>query len=111
MRSLHERVEEQAREFAQWNAMLEARVRVQVDELERLARLKRFLSPAAADPLRTHRAEVTVVCVALRGFTAFSESADPEEVMAVLHEYHAAMGALVGALRGYRRALHERRHG
>ena len=111
------------RRRASWrglNATLEARVQAQVDELARLARLKRFFSPAvadvivagdAADPLRTHRAEVTVVCLALRGFTAFAESSEPEEVMAVLREFHAAMGRLVVAVRGHRRALHERRHG
>jgi DNA-binding response OmpR family regulator len=104
IKTLHERVETQAQELAALNAGLEARVRAQVDELERLARLKRFFSPAvadvlvagdAADPLRTHRAEVTAVAVALRGFTAFAETAEPEEVMAVLREYHAAMGAAV----------------
>jgi CheY-like chemotaxis protein len=104
IKALHDRVETQARELAALNAQLEARVRAQVGELERLARLKRFFSPAvadvlvagdAADPLRTHRAEVTAVAVALRGFTAFAETAEPEEVMAVLREYHAAMGGAV----------------
>ena len=82
IKALHERVEDQARELASLNDSLEARVRMQVGELERLARLKRFFSRAVAelilagdavDPLRTHRAEVTVVCVALRGFAAFAE--------------------------------------
>lgn len=109
IKTLHERVEEQARELASLNDSLEARVRTQVDELERLSRLKRFFSPAvadvilagdAADPLRTHRAEVTVVCVALRGFAAFAESAEPEEMMAVLRAYHATMGACVVAAGG-----------
>ena len=113
IKALHERVETQARELAiqarelaLLNADLEARVRTQVDELARLARLKRFFSPAvadvlvgdeAADPLRTHRAEVTAVAVALRGFTAFAEAAEPEEVMSVLREYHDAMGGAVVA--------------
>ncbi len=104
IKELHDRVEAQAGELARLNADLEARVRTQVGELERLARLKRFFSPAvadvivagdAADPLRTHRAEITVVEAALRGFTAFAETAEPEEVMTVLRDYHAAMGALV----------------
>ncbi len=104
IKALHERVEDQARALAGLNDTLEARVQAQVEELARLSRLKRFFSPAvadvivagdAADPLRTHRAEVTVVSVALRGFTAFAESAEPEEMMAVLRAYHAAMGELV----------------
>jgi CheY-like chemotaxis protein/class 3 adenylate cyclase len=104
IKALHDRVEGQAAELGRLNEGLEARVRAQVDELARLARLKRFFSPAVAevlvagdagDPLRTHRAEVTVVCVALRGFTAFAEAAEPEEVIAVLREYHAELGTLV----------------
>jgi len=76
---------------------------------ERLDRLKRFFSPHVADlivggggesPLRTHRREVTVVFLDLRGFTAFAETAEPEEVMGVLHEYHAEMGRLVLAWEG-----------
>lgn len=109
IKALHERVEAQARELASLNDSLEARVRTQVDELGRLARLKRFFSPAvadlilagdAADPLRTHRADVTVVCVALRGFAAFAESAEPEEMMDVLRAYHATMGECVVAAGG-----------
>jgi class 3 adenylate cyclase len=69
-----------------------------------LGRLKRFFSPQLADlivsgdaedPLKTHRRDLTVVFLDLRGFTAFAESAEPEEVMGVLHEYHAAMGQLI----------------
>jgi class 3 adenylate cyclase len=72
--------------------------------VERLSRLKRFFSPQLAeaivtggadDPLRTHRREVTVVFLDLRGFTAFAGTADPEEVMSVLREYHAEMGKLI----------------
>ncbi|MBI2207377.1 MAG: response regulator [Candidatus Rokubacteria bacterium] len=86
------------------NQTLEQRVRDQVSELERLSRLKRFFSPQLADaivhggaddPLKTHRREITVVFLDLRGFTAFAETAEPEEVMGVLREYHAAMGQLV----------------
>jgi class 3 adenylate cyclase len=98
------RLEAQAAELAQWNATLEQRVQEQVNQLERLARLKRFFSPqladlivagGAEDPLRSHRREITVVFLDLRGFTAFAETAEPEEVMAVLHEYHTAMGELI----------------
>jgi adenylate cyclase len=73
------------------------------EELERTARLKRFFSPQLADALSagddallaSHRREITVVFGDLRGFTAFAEAADPEEVMRVLHEYHATTGPLV----------------
>ena len=91
-------------ELEQWNKTLEQRVQEQVRQLERLERLKRFFSPQLAelivsgdaeDPLKTHRRELTVVYLDLRGFTAFAESAEPEEVMEILHEYHAAMGKLI----------------
>jgi adenylate cyclase len=97
------------RELAEWNQTLERRVADQVAQLDRLGRLKRFFSPqlaelivtgGAADPLTTHRREVTVVFVDLRGFTAFAETAEPEEVMGVLREYHAAMGHLILAHEG-----------
>lgn len=86
------------------NADLERRVAEQVSEIERLARLKRFVSPRIGemivagdveDPLQTHRREITVVFTDLRGFTSFSETAEPEEVMGVLREYHAAIGRTV----------------
>jgi adenylate cyclase len=88
----------------EWNRTLEQRVQEQVTQLDRLSRLKRFFSPQLAelivaggadDPLQTHRREVTVVFLDLRGFTAFAESAEPEEVMGVLREYHAEMGQLI----------------
>jgi adenylate cyclase len=91
-------------QLEEWNKTLEQRVQEQVTQLERLGRLKRFFSPQLAelivaggadDPLKTHRREVTVVFLDLRGFTAFAESAEPEEVMGVLREYHAAMGKLI----------------
>jgi class 3 adenylate cyclase len=77
--------------------------------VEQLGRLKRFFSPQLADliirggaddPLKTHRREVTVVFLDLRGFTAFAETSEPEEVMGVLHEYHAEMGRLILAHEG-----------
>jgi class 3 adenylate cyclase/CheY-like chemotaxis protein len=91
-------------ELTSLNCSLEARVREQVAELEQLGRLKRFFSPQLAelivrggadDPLKTHRRDITVVFLDLRGFTAFAETAAPEEVMAVLREYHAEMGRLI----------------
>jgi len=94
----------QARELAAWNQTLEQRVAEGVAQLDRLGRMKRFFSPAVADlilsgnaddPLKTHRREIVVVFLDLRGFTAFSDSADPEEVMGVLSEYHAVMGELI----------------
>jgi class 3 adenylate cyclase len=91
-------------QLAELNRTLETRVTEQVAQLERLARLKRFFSPhlaeaivsgGADDPLKSHRREITVVFLDLRGFTAFAETVEPEEVMGVLREYHAAMGQLI----------------
>ncbi len=91
-------------ELAEWNRTLEQRVEEQVTQMERLGRLKRFFSPqladlivagGAEDPLKTHRREVTVVFLDLRGFTSFAETSEPEEVMGVLREYHGAMGRLI----------------
>ena len=93
-----------ARELADLNRTLEQRVAEQVGQVERLGRLKRFFSPqlaelivtgGAADPLKTHRVEVTVAFLDLKGFTAFAETAEPEEVMGVLREFHAEMGRLI----------------
>jgi adenylate cyclase len=92
------------RELGEWNQKLEQRVAEQVALLERLSRLKRFFSPQLAelivaggadDPLITHRRELTVCFLDLRGFTAFAESVEPEEVMGVLRQYHAEMGRLI----------------
>ena len=96
-------------ELTALNRSLERRVNDQVTQLERLSRLKRFFSPALAeaivnggadDPLKSHRREIVVVFVDLRGFTAFAETAEPEEVMSVLREYHAAMGEAILAHEG-----------
>ncbi|MEO8937812.1 MAG: response regulator [Burkholderiaceae bacterium] len=90
--------------LAELNRTLEMRVAAEVSQVEKLARLKRFFSPPvvelilsgdAEDPLKSHRREIAAVFVDLRGFTAFAESSDPEEVMGVLGEYHDAMGRLV----------------
>jgi len=106
---LHDQEERHRRELAAFNQTLERRVAEQVAQLEQLGRLKRFFSPqlaelivagGAADPLKTHRREVTVVFVDLRGFTAFAETAEPEEVMGMLREYHAEMGRLIMAHEG-----------
>ena len=104
IKELHDRVQQQSEELADWNQTLAERVQAQLSELEQLSRLKRFFSPQLAelivaggadDPLKTHRRDVTVVFLDLRGFTAFAETAEPEEVMSVLREYHAAMGQAV----------------
>jgi len=104
IKNLHDTVQGLAEERAEWNRTLERRVEEQVGQLEQLGRLKRFFSPQLAelivaggtdDPLKTHRREVTVVFLDLRGFTAFAETAEPEEVMGVLREYHAEMGKLI----------------
>jgi class 3 adenylate cyclase len=103
------RLEAQAAQLAEWNRTLEQRVAAQVVELERVGRLKRFLSPQLAELivssgdeklLESHRREITVVFCDLRGFTAFAETAEPEEVMGVLREYHAAMGPLIFQFEG-----------
>ena len=101
---LRDREAQHSRELEEWNRTLEQRVAEQVALVERLGRLKRFFSPQLAelivaggadDPLKTHRREVTVCFLDLRGFTAFAETAEPEEVMGVLREYHAEMGRLI----------------
>ncbi len=104
IKRLHDQVEMLAAEVREWNASLERRVAAQVGELERVGRLRRFFSPqlaelivngGAEDPLKSHRREITVVFLDLRGFTAFAEVAEPEEVMGVLREYHQATGKLI----------------
>ena len=96
-------------EVHDWNKKLEARVQEQVAQLDRLGRLKGFFSPQLAesivngggeDLLKTHRREVVVVFLDLRGFTAFTDRSEPEEVMGVLGEYHRVMGQLVVAHEG-----------
>ena len=109
IKALYDEVERQKGELAEWNRTLEQRVAEGVAQLERLGRMKRFFSPQIADlilsggtdnPLKSHRREITVVFLDLRGFTAFTETADPEEVMGVLGEYHAEMGRLIMAYQG-----------
>lgn len=102
-------VARQAAELAEWNAELEARVRAHVDELQRVNRLRRFLPPQLVDLvidsgdegfLGSHRREIVVVFCDLRGFTSFAEASEPEEVMGVLAEYHAALGELIDRFEG-----------
>jgi class 3 adenylate cyclase/CheY-like chemotaxis protein len=105
----HDTIEGQAAELAEWNRTLEQRVQQQVEQLERMGRLRRFLSPQLADLvvssgdesfLESHRREITVVFCDLRGFTAFAEMSEPEEVMGVLGDYYAALGDLVSRFEG-----------
>ena len=104
IKQLHDTVQAQMAELSEWNKTLETRVQEQVTQLERLERLKRFFSPhlaelivagGAEDPLKSHRRHITVVSIDLRGFTNFAETNEPEEVMDVLWEYHAEVGAVI----------------
>jgi adenylate cyclase len=106
IKAFHDTVQQQASELAVLNADLEKRVAGQLAELQRLAQLKRFFPPHLAeriaagdldDPLATHRREVTVVILDLRGFTAFADTSEPEEVLSLLRRYHAEMGRLIHA--------------
>lgn len=104
IRDKNRQLEEQAAQIAEWNARLETRVTEQVAQIGKMSKLTRFLSPKvsdlimsgdADDPLKTRRREITVVFVDLRGFTGFTETAEPEEVMGVLREYHAELGRAI----------------
>jgi class 3 adenylate cyclase len=111
-KDLHDTVKEQAvklkeqtEQLSTWNQTLEERVATQLAEIDRIGRLQRFLAPQVAQMiassdtpesvLESHRREVTVVFCDLRGFTAFTETSEPEEVMAVLHDYHEGLGELI----------------
>ena len=104
IKELHDTVRDQAALLAGWNRSLEQRMQEQFTQLERVGRLRRFLSPQLAELvvsskdegfLETHRRDITVLFCDLRGFTAFSETGEPEDVMGVLREYHEAMGSLI----------------
>jgi class 3 adenylate cyclase/CheY-like chemotaxis protein len=104
IKQLHDTVQNQAVQLSEWNKTLETRVREQVLQLERLERLKRFFSPqlaeiivagGAEDPLKSHRRQISVAFIDLRGFTSLAETTEPEEVMDVLWEYHAAVGPVI----------------
>src|SRR5262245_37549021 len=111
IKELHDTVHEQSKrlarqadELAQWNTTLEQRVQDQLVEIERIGRLRRFLSPQIAELvlssggeqlLESHRREITTLNCDLRGFTGFSETAEPEEVIQVLRQYHETLGTLI----------------
>jgi adenylate cyclase len=111
IKALQDTVQEQARrladqagELALWNQDLEARVQAQLGQIERMGALKRFLAPQLAEliiargeesVLQTHRRDIVVVFGDLRGYTAFAETAEPEELLDLLNAYHAAVGPIV----------------
>ncbi len=102
-------IKRQSDELSSWNHELEGRVAEQVSQIERMGRLRRFLSPQLAELivdtgdesfLESHRREIVVVFCDLRGFTPFAEASEPEEVMGVLDEYFAALGDLIFRFEG-----------
>ncbi len=105
---LQDEVRRQAEQLRQWNERLEERVREQVAAIDRLAQMKRFFSPPVAEAiiaggaevLEPHRREITAVFLDLRGFTAFTDRAAPEEVMDLLGAYHEALGHIVDRYAG-----------
>lgn len=108
-RDLQDKINEQAAQLAEWNKQLASKVDAQVAEIEGMQRLRRFLSPQVANLvlasgqeslLDAHRREVTVVFFDLRGFTQFAETAEPEEVIGVIREYHAALGPMINRHEG-----------
>ncbi|MBV8335600.1 MAG: response regulator [Alphaproteobacteria bacterium] len=109
IKSLHDMVQQQKAELAEWNRTLEQRVAAQLGEIERVGRLKQFLAPQLAEMIVStgdesildfHRRDIVVVFCDLRGFTAFAETSEPEEVIAVLREYYGALGPLVSRFEG-----------
>jgi adenylate cyclase len=102
------RIKELHDQLGEWNRTLAQKVQQQIGELKRMERLKRYLSPQIAETIlekednlfKTHRREITIVFLDLRGFTAFSDDAEPEEVMEFLRDYHAEMGALIFKFEG-----------
>ncbi len=103
IKTLQDEVKAQTAQIAEWNRTLEQRVQEQVSQIDGLGRLKSFFSPQLAEAivaggaamLKTHRREINVVFIDLRGFTAFTDQAEPEEVMEMLHAFHASMGRIV----------------
>ena len=109
VKALQDEVRRQAEALREWNVKLEERVGEQVAQLDRMSQLKRFFAPAVADAivsageksiLAPHRREISYVFTDLRGFTAFTDSAEPEDVQAVLRDYQATMGAIVAEYEG-----------
>jgi|SRR5579864_4619484 len=102
VKQMHDALEE-------WNRTLAGKVQAQVEELQRMSRLKRYFAPQVAEAIlksggetlfEGHRREITVVFLDLRGFTAFSDNVEPEEVMELLRTYHEEMGRLIFAFEG-----------
>src|SRR5262249_28541385 len=99
----HDANQAQAAELAEWNRTLEARVTEQVAELEKMSRLRRFLSPTLAEVILTqgeeilesHRREIAALFADLRGWPDFSATTEPEEVMRVIGSFHAAIGDVI----------------
>jgi len=109
IKELHDQVQAQAADLANWNRTLEERVNEQVGELDRMNRLKGFLSPQIAKLvvssgdsklLESHRRDITAVFCDLRGFTAFAESAEPEDIITVLQEYYCCLGESIDRYEG-----------
>ena len=109
IKSLQDEIARQADALREWNARLEERVAEQVAQLERLGRLKRFFARPVAEAivaageatiLAPHRREISYVFADLRGFTAFTDAAEPEEVQATLQDYHATLGNVVTQYEG-----------
>jgi adenylate cyclase len=107
VKELHDQVQAQARDLASWNQTLERRVNDQVSELDRMNKLKNFLPPQIAKLvvsdqklLETHRRDITVVFCDLRGFTAFAESAEPEDIISVLQDYYRSLGESIDRFEG-----------
>jgi adenylate cyclase len=103
IKEYHDTIQAQAAELAEWNRTLEERVQSQLAQLEGLDRLRRFFSAPVAEIilsgggqlLEPHRRDVTIVCCNLRGFAAFSATAEPEDVMGALSEFYGAVGQLI----------------
>lgn len=106
---LNHRLAEAQAELERWNRTLEERVAAQLGEIERISRLKRFLAPSLAELivssgdegiLRSHRRDIACLFCDMRGFTAFAEAAEPEEVLELLHDYHATLVPLIQSFEG-----------
>ena len=107
IKELHDKVQAQAKDLVIWNQTLERRVNEQVSELDRMNKLKRFLSPQIAKLvvsdqklLETHRRDITAVFCDLRGFTTFAEQAEPEDIISVLQEYYCCLGESIDRFEG-----------
>jgi class 3 adenylate cyclase len=109
LEAAHTELKAQSLELERWNRTLEERVAAQVGEIERMGRLKRFLAPSLAELivssgdesiLQSHRRDIAALFCDMRGFTAFAEKAEPEEVIELLHDYHACLVPLIQSFEG-----------